>query len=189
MTELWLIRHGETDWNRDGLYQGRADIPLNATGLEQARATAQRIAASGQRFDALYSSPLSRARQTAEETARCLGLPIRFDPRLEEINQGEWTGKNYTEVVAQFGDPRKADGARESIFTRAPGGESVAEVAERISLAAADIAAQHPGQTVLIFSHGLALATLHCTAAGIPLENVYHHIPKNGDHLIVHLGD
>ena len=189
MTELWLIRHGETDWNRDGLYQGRADIPLNANGLEQARATAERICASGQTFAALYSSPLSRARQTAEETARQLGLPVHFDPRLEEINQGEWTGKNYQAVVAQFGDPRKVDGARESTTSRAPGGESVVEVAQRLAAAAADIAARHPGQKVLVFSHGLALATLHCTASGIPLEEVYHHIPHNGEMLIVHLGD
>lgn len=101
MTELWLVRHGETDWNRQGLFQGHAGISLNETGLEQAQATAASLAQSGKDFAALYSSPLSRALQTAKETARQLDMPIRLDERLREINQGEWTGKNYKMVVAE----------------------------------------------------------------------------------------
>jgi probable phosphoglycerate mutase len=185
MTELWLIRHGETDWNREGLFQGHADIPLNPTGLEQARATAQTLAQSGVTFAALYSSPLSRAHQTAEETARLLQQPIRVDERLREINQGAWTGKNYKTIVAEFGDPNKVDGIHETIHSRAPGGESVAEVAARLAEAASDIARQHPEQAVLIFSHGLSLATLHCQASGYSLEDVYQYIPKNGAALVV----
>jgi broad specificity phosphatase PhoE len=186
MTELWLVRHGETDWNREGLFQGHADIPLNETGLQQARATADALALAGKTFAALYSSPLSRARQTAEETARQLAMPLHLDERLREINQGEWTGKNYKMIRAQFGDPGKADGVHETIHSRAPGGESVAEVAARLAAAASDIARQHPGQAVLIFSHGLALATLHCQASGIPLQDVYQYIPKNGAATVVH---
>jgi broad specificity phosphatase PhoE len=185
MTELWLVRHGETDWNREGLFQGHADIPLNPTGLEQARATAAALVQSGRNFAALYSSPLSRALRTAEETARLLAMPVRLDERLREINQGEWTGKNYRMIVAEFGDPKKADGVHETIHSRAPGGESVAEVAARIACAASDIASQHPGQAVLIFSHGLALATLHCQASGTSLEAVYEYIPKNGAAIVV----
>ena len=192
MTELWLIRHGETDWNREGLYQGQADIPLNELGLKQAQAAAEKILLSGQSFSAIYSSPLSRARQTADASAARLGLPVRLDPRLQEINQGNWTGKNYRMIVAQFGDPlkptpdnTKVDGARDTIYSRAPGGESVAEVAARLALAASDIARAHPAQAVLVFSHGLAGATLFCQSAGIPLEAVYSHIPENGGILVV----
>lgn len=192
MTELWLIRHGETDWNREGLYQGQADIPLNELGLAQAQAAAEKLVQSSQLFSAIYSSPLRRARQTAEQTAARLSLPIKVDPRLQEINQGDWTGKNYRTIVAIFGDPlarpddqTKADGARETVHSRAPGGESVAEVAERLTLAADDIARAHPGQVVLVFSHGLAGATLYCQSAGIPLERVYNHIPENGGILVV----
>lgn len=185
MAELWLIRHGETDWNREGRFQGIADIPLNSTGQEQARATAAALAQSGRTFNALYSSPLSRALQTAQATAQLINLPVRLDERLREINQGEWTGKNYRMVVSELGDPSKADGAFASIHSRAPGGESVAEVAARIASAASAIARAHPNETVLIFSHGLALATLKCQANGIPLDEVYDHIPKNGAATVV----
>ncbi len=195
MSELWFIRHGETDWNREGLYQGQADIPLNELGLEQACAAAEKLAQAGRAFSAIYSSPLRRARQTAEQAALRFHLPVREDARLQEINQGEWTGKNYRSIVAAFGDPlaialtnSKADGARDTVHLRAPGGESVAEVASRLALAASDIAQAHPGQTVLVFSHGLASATLYCQAAGIPLEQVYSHIPENGGILVVRWG-
>ncbi len=176
--ELWLVRHGETDWNRHGLYQGQTDIPLNAAGLAQAHAAAERLALSGRRFAALYSSPLARARQTAEAAAARLGLSVLLDERLVEIHQGAWQGKNYAQVVAEFGGLLRAAEAS-PLDARAPGGESTAEVAARMSAAAADIARAHPGEAVLVFSHGFALAVLACLARGIPLEQVYEHIPSN----------
>jgi broad specificity phosphatase PhoE len=184
-TTLWLIRHGETDWNRNGLYQGQADIPLNATGLTQARAAAEELARVERPFTALYSSPLLRARQTAAETALRLGCKVHEDQRLMEIHQGEWTGKNYLTVVAQFGDPLQAAGMRDTLNSRAPGGESVAEVAARMRAAADEISTRHPNGDVLVFTHGLALATLYCQSAGISLEEVYHHIPHNGQVIII----
>jgi broad specificity phosphatase PhoE len=184
-TLLWLIRHGETDWNRDGLYQGQADIPLNATGLEQARETAGELGRIDVSFAAIYSSPLLRARQTAEVTAQRMGMGVREDKRLMEIHQGEWTGKDYRSVVVQFGDPLKADGIRDTVHDRAPGGESVAEVAERMRAAADDISSSHTDEQVLIFTHGLALATLYCQAKGIALEQVYRHIPQNGQVTVI----
>jgi broad specificity phosphatase PhoE len=187
MAEFWLIRHGETDWNLEGLYQGQADIPLNATGLRQARETAQKMAEADKPFNALYSSPLQRALQTASETAGLLGLTIQIDERLKEIDQGEWTGKNYRSVVAQFNqaDPARADGMLSAAYQRAPGGESVTEVAARVAACADEIASRHPGETVLIFSHGLALATLYCKVRGLGLDEIYHHIPQNGSALVI----
>jgi broad specificity phosphatase PhoE len=192
MTKFWLVRHGETDWNREGLYQGQADIPLNEMGLTQARSTAEKLLQSGQPFSAIYSSPLRRALQTAEQTASLLGMLIFVDHRLKEINQGDWTGKSYRDLVAQYGAPltRAPDNPisnvfKDTVYTRAPGGESVAEVAFRMAQAADDISSAHPDQAVLVFSHGLASATVHCQAAGIPLEKVYAHIPENGQVLIV----
>jgi probable phosphoglycerate mutase len=177
--ELWLIRHGETDWNKQGLYQGQSDIPLNEAGLEQARQVAQYLAEARVDFSGLYSSPLARARQTAEESARCLGLPILSEPRLREIHQGEWQGKNYAAIVAQYSG-LMAQSQADPLNTRAPGGESVAEVAERMAAAADEIAREHPGERVLVFSHGFALAVLVCLARSIPLAEVYEHIPGNG---------
>lgn len=198
MTEIWLVRHGETDWNRDGLYQGQADIPLNENGLRQARETASKLAQAGVSFAALYSSPLQRALQTARETAARLHLSVQLDERLKEIDQGDWTGRNYKEVVSQFDQtpsslaPQEADGLTalqkaklEAALQRAPGGESVTEVAERMAACASEIAARHPGARVLVFSHGLALATLYCRVKSIPLEEVYQHIPHNGGALVI----
>lgn len=179
MTELWLVRHGETDWNKAGRYQGQSDIPLNATGLEQARISAATLAHSGRTFTAIYSSPLSRAAQTAAAAAQLLGLPVRSEPRLREIHQGAWQGMNYQQIVTEFKelmDETEAD----PITRRAPGGESIGEVAERMAAAADEIANAHPHQSVLVFSHGLALATLVCQARGISLKAVYDHIPNNG---------
>jgi broad specificity phosphatase PhoE len=194
MTELWLVRHGETDWNREGLYQGQADVPLNKTGLAQAGETAAQIAATGETFTALYSSPLVRSLQTAQITADKLGMPVLVDERLMEINQGEWTGKDYKTIISRFNDPdetdnARADGVRETIYERAPGGESVADVAKRMRAAADEFAHRHPGAKILVFTHGLALSTLYCQANSIPLEETYNYIPRNGKITIVQWGD
>jgi 2,3-bisphosphoglycerate-dependent phosphoglycerate mutase len=176
MTELWLVRHGQTDWNAQGRYQGQADMPLNAAGILQAEAAAGRLA--GQAFAAIYSSDLIRALRTAEIIAARVGLPIQTDTRLREIHQGEWQGMLVTEIAARYADlvSRWRSGPTTA---RAPGGESVSEVAARLWAAADDIAAAHPGGRVLVVSHGLALATLIARAQQAPLEQVYTLIPDN----------
>ena len=100
MTELILVRHGQTDWNVAGRYQGQTDIPLNAVGLQQARALADKL--PRRPYAALYSSDLARAAQTAKLLASALDLPVRFDRRLREICQGEWEGKSLQQVSEQF---------------------------------------------------------------------------------------
>jgi broad specificity phosphatase PhoE len=179
-TELWLVRHGQTDWNLSGRYQGQADLPVNATGLEQARQIARRLPLG--RFAALYSSDLLRARQTAEIIAERLELPVRLDPRLREIHQGEWEGLRYVDVVERYADLAAAYQADPAAW-RAPRGESVSEVAIRMVAAANDLYAEHPGQSVLVVAHGLCIATLACRVRGIPLSQVYDHIPPNAEPL------
>jgi len=176
MTELWLVRHGQTDWNLEGRYQGHFDVPLNAVGLQQAARLAEILA--GECFDAIYSSDLLRARVTAETVAERLSMPVILLPGLREINQGEWQGRYLADVRAEFGEPDPNAG-EEMLHERAPGGESVAEVAARLKLAADGIAAAHPGGKVLVVTHGLALATLVCQARNIPLQQVYQQIPDN----------
>lgn len=172
--ELWLIRHGQTDWNLEGRYQGHADIPLNATGLEQARALANFL--DGSHFDAIFCSDLQRARQTADILSQRFALPVTIDLRLREIDQGEWEGKLLKDVVALYENMDQHHG---SASFRPPGGESVAEVTERMVTATDEIVRCRPGQKILLVSHGLALATLVCHAQAIPLEKVYDHIPQN----------
>lgn len=181
MTRLILIRHGQTDWNLDGRYQGQADPPLNEAGLAQAQALAMTLRVRGQSVTALYSSDLRRACQTAEIIAASLGRPVRLEARLREIHQGEWEGLRHDEVLARYpGDwaARRCD----PLHSHPPGGESVAEVAARVWAAANEVAHAHAQQTgsVLIVSHGLVLATLLCRAHSVPLTEARNLIPDNG---------
>lgn len=178
MTQLWLVRHGQTDWNRQGRYQGQADPPLNAAGLAQAEALAGQLAASGERFAAIYASDLQRARDTAEVIGAALGLPAKVDARLREINLGRWEGMLAVDIVRQY-PAEWAQRERDPWNSPAPGGETPAAVAARVEAAANDIAQAHPAGTVLIVAHGFALATLLCRARGHPLVEVYSLVPPN----------
>lgn len=178
MTRLWLIRHGETDWNVEGRWQGQAPHapPLNATGRAQAEAVASRL--NSHTFDHLYTSDLLRAIQTAEVIATKLELPMQIEPRLREINQGEWEGMLGSDIARLY-PAEWAERGRDPLNARPPGGESVVAVAERAWAAADDIAQQHPAGAVLIVAHGLLLATLICRARGLPLQNAFTLIPAN----------
>jgi alpha-ribazole phosphatase len=176
MTELWLVRHGQTDWNQEGRYQGQADIPLNAAGIAQARELAQLL--QGRSYQAIYASDLQRAQQTAQILADQVGLMVRLDARLREIDQGDWQGLLVSELAQRYNTEMSAR-LNNPLSARAPGGESVGEVARRVWAAADDIAAAHPSGSVLVVSHGLALATLIAKGRSIPLEQVYSLIPDN----------
>ena len=184
MTELWLIRHGQTDWNLEGRYQGQSDVPLNTSGLAQAKALAASL--DWQAFAALYSSDLARAYQTAQAISAYTGLPIHIDRRLREINQGEWQGRTLDQIRAVYNEGTQARNVTiDPVTARAPGGESVLEVSQRMAAAADDIARAYPAGRVLVAGHGLALATLICQARGIPLEQVYTFIPENTQAAII----
>jgi len=155
VTILLLARHGQTDWNRDGIWQGQADPPLNALGRRQARALADRV--SRWPVEAVYASDLRRARETAEIVAAALGLPVIVDPGLRESDVGSWTGLTSTEIAQRFpgweyhdGEPREAFQAR------------AVHAAERIAQA-------HEGTTVLVVTHGGVVRALQRHALGEPL--------------------
>lgn len=147
--EVLLVRHGETDDNAAARFQGRIDTPLNGRGREQAQALARTLAGEGLR--ALYSSPLARARETAEIVGTQLGLEPVYDERLMEADAGEWSGRLYAEVVVD--DPGAFDAWRDADpGFRFPGGESVAEQAARVAAALADVGAGP--LPALVISHG-----------------------------------
>jgi 2,3-bisphosphoglycerate-dependent phosphoglycerate mutase len=176
MTEIWLVRHGQTDWNLEHRYQGQRDLPLNVTGIAQAQELANEL--DGQHFQSLYASDLSRARQTAEVLARKFHLPIQLDSRLRECNFGSWEGLVYQEVELHF--PEEYEARRRDPLNSPPrGGESLAQVALRVAHAASDIARQHPSGKVLLVSHGLALATLVCLARDFPVSQARTYILEN----------
>jgi 2,3-bisphosphoglycerate-dependent phosphoglycerate mutase len=176
MTHLCLIRHGQTKWNLEGRYQGQSDVPLNENGLAQARSLVQQL--DGQSFDAIFSSDLKRARQTAEYIARHLGLTVQIEPRLREINQGQWEGVLVEDIKARYAEiwsQRTEDPAN----VRPPDGETVREVATRVYAALDDISRLFPMGRVLIVSHGLSIATAICRDKRIPVGQAYTVIPEN----------
>lgn len=115
---LLLIRHGETAWNPDNRFQGSADTELSEKGREQARRLGERL--RGKRIDRIISSPLSRARETAEAIAGHHGLTVEIEPRLCEVNYGYWEGKNASELLAE-GDPGIGDYLRDRDYYGFPG--------------------------------------------------------------------
>jgi broad specificity phosphatase PhoE len=177
-SDLWLARHGQTDWNLEGRWQGQSsDAPaLNETGKTQALAILEQ--AKDLDISAVYTSDLQRAQQTAEAVARPLGLPVTVEPCLREMDLGAWEGMLYDDIRSQF--PREyAQRTHDPIHTPAPDGESPLNVAERVIPAVEEIAARHPAESVLIVSHGISLAVLVCHAGGIPLDRVYEYVPEN----------
>jgi broad specificity phosphatase PhoE len=158
MTTIFLARHGETEWNRTGRYQGWADPPLNETGLAQARALAEELASTP--FDAVYSSDLRRARETAEIVAAPHGVPVVVEPGLREVNVGEWSGLTRAEVEARF-----PGGER-------PGGETREQHTARVLAAAERLARAHPGQRVLLVSHGGTMRALRTHVSDEPLHPI-----------------
>jgi uncharacterized phosphatase len=145
MTELYLVRHGETNWNREKRIQGLTDISLNDTGRAQAKTTGSLLARRS--WDAVYASPLSRARETASIIARELGLggPILLDA-LVERNYGAAEGLNWFEVELRY--PHG---------TAVPGRESREQVGARVVPALVTLAEQRAGQSLVIVSHGGAI--------------------------------
>ncbi|MBI5305323.1 MAG: histidine phosphatase family protein [Chloroflexi bacterium] len=160
--QLWLIRHGETDWNTEGRVQGAVDIALNARGIAQAHHLAARLA--GESFDALYTSPLARARTTAEIIAQKLGHPPVSDARLEEKHLGELEGLTIQEFEKQFPEMYHAWHHRQEPLNL-PRGETQTQFHERVCAFLDDAHARHSDASRLaIVSHGgtlgLMLATL-----------------------------
>lgn len=154
MTRLVLIRHGQTDWNAAGRYQGQSDPPLNAQGLAQAHEAAEKLRGVG--LEVLYSSPLARAYQTAGIIARALDIPLHTDPRLVEIDQGDWEGRLVTEIEQLYPDLLRR-WRTEPWSTTPPGGESLYRVQERVHEALDHILARHRGQCVGLVAHRLPI--------------------------------
>jgi probable phosphoglycerate mutase len=156
-TTLILLRHGETEWNLSGRWQGQAaDTQLTELGRAQARVVAERLRSHPIR--AIYSSDLLRAWETAQIVGDLLGLAPIADPALRESDIGAWTGLTWPEIVARFPDEVAAMFAGQEISRG--GGESYGELRARLATAATRIAARHPGETVLLVSHGAALRSL-----------------------------
>jgi alpha-ribazole phosphatase len=167
MTRILLVRHGETAWNAERRFQGVRDVPLNATGRLQAHAVARALA--GRAVDLLTTSDLSRAAETAAILAGALGLAPRPDPRLREMDFGDWEGLTIREVARRWPDESSAWGADPAGF-RAPGGESMASLLARVGEVLAATAAACPDGTAVLVAHGGSLRAAVATALGTDLR-------------------
>ena len=163
-TTLLLARHGETDWNREQRWQGHADPPLTETGRGQARELARLLA--GVPLDAVYSSDLRRARETAVAVAEAHGLGVVVTPRLREIDVGEWSGLTTAEIEARFPAGWARHGAGGDGWEH---GETHAAMSARVVGAVSELVQARPGGHVLFVLHGGVIRALLAHAAGIEL--------------------
>ena len=166
-TLLIAIRHGETEWNSQGRFQGHLNSGLNAEGLAQAAALAERLA--GERFDLLLSSDLGRALQTASAIAMRTGHEVVVEPRLRERRMGIFQGLTPAEVLARYPDEyaRFRTGDPDYVI---PEGESMRQLFERSVACFTELAARHAGLTLATVTHGGVLAMLYRHARAMPLE-------------------
>jgi probable phosphoglycerate mutase len=150
-TRILLVRHGETDWNATGRIQGHSDTPLNAAGYEQARLAAQRLAREP--VQALYSSDLARAFQTATIIGQVLGLTVVTSPRWRERRYGAWEGLTSAEIQAHYPEQFAEWRARSTDFAP-PQGESRSQLLTRALAELQTIARRHVGKAVVVVTHG-----------------------------------
>jgi broad specificity phosphatase PhoE len=164
MTGLVLIRHGETDWNVAGRYQGQADPPLNNRGLEQAHQLARELRQSS--LDVVYTSPLLRAVQTAKIITEAFELPLHKDSRLMEIHQGDWQTRLRSEIESLYTELFRR-WETEPWQVTPPGGEHLSQVQERVYAAVDDILTRHPNQQVGIVTHRIPIALIKVRFQGM----------------------
>lgn len=168
MTELILIRHGETDWNRERRFQGHIDIPLNARGRQQARLLGERL--RGTRIDAIYCSDLGRAHETATGIVSGAGidLPLVPTPALRERSYGLFEGLTVAEIEARH-PSEFAEWRRHDIDFAVAGAESARSFHDRIIPAVRELVLCHAGRTLMLVTHGGVLDMIYRSAQGIAL--------------------
>jgi probable phosphoglycerate mutase len=163
-TTTLLLRHGQTSLSVDRRFAGRGDVPLTETGQQQATAAAARLAS--RRIDMIVSSPLQRARRTAEAAAEATGAALAVDDDLMETDFGKWEGMTFGEAAERW--PKEMAAWLADAEVAPPGGESFADAARRVLPALDRILAAHQGSTVLVVSHVTPIKTLICKAVLAP---------------------
>lgn len=165
MAILFLVRHGACDGLGEMLWGRRMGVCLNKEGKAQARRVAQRF--SEIHVDAVYSSPLERALETAEAIARVAGLEVKQKAAFNEIDFGEWSGKSFTELARDDGW-RRFNSQRS--IAKIPGGESFLDVQARVIAELDRLSERHKGKSVVVVSHADVIKTAVCYVAGTPID-------------------
>lgn len=184
---LIIVRHGESEWNRIGRYQGQQDAPLSELGTRQAEALAGRL--QREPLDAIFSSPLQRAGRTAQAIARYhQQVPFAYEPALLEINHGEWEGLMAEEVIERYGD-----GLYEWRWhpTRAqmPGGESFSNILKRVLDFKERLCGEYEARNVLISTHDVVVKILVADALGMNMDRINRIWVTNASISVIEYGD
>jgi probable phosphoglycerate mutase len=166
-TRLCIVRHGETAWNAEHRVQGQLDVPLNAIGQAQALAASNVLAR--EKFDAIYSSDLTRARQTAEPVAALLSLRILFEQDLRERHYGIFERLTYAEVKVEYPEDYARFAARDPEYAFRTG-ERLTDFYDRSIAVISRLANAHQGQSILVFTHGGVLDMFYRHITGLPIS-------------------
>ena len=196
MTQLFLVRHGRTGWNKEGVFRGTKDVPLDEVGKEEALLVGGRL--KGEAIRAVYSSPLSRAKETAQAIAEFHSLEVQCLDDLIDLHFGEWEGLSLKEVQKQYPDLYQ-EWLKTPHQVCFPGGEGLAAVRSRSTGAIEDIITRHPQEAVALVSHRVVLKVLICALLGLDNShfwnitqdttaiNCFHH--RNGTWICNFLND
>ncbi|HHU32284.1 MAG: histidine phosphatase family protein [Zhaonellaceae bacterium] len=163
MTEIILVRHGQTIWNESGKYQGHTDIPLSVIGIEQTYKVQKRLAKEV--INVFYASDLQRAYETGRIIAEPHQKEVLVEKELREINFGEWEGLAYNEIMEKYRDIATKF-YQDPTLVCIPGGESCRELIERCGSILLKIVEKHPDECVLIASHGGTIRAMIIAAMG-----------------------
>lgn len=168
MVRLLCVRHGETAWNAAGRFQGHTDVPLSPYGKRQAEALARVLGRES--VHAVYASDLRRTRETAAILAQPLGLPVQHAAQWREISFGAWEGLTMDEIQQRAGQAF-TDWRANPMHLAPPGGETLAQVTERLQSALESLTATGQERTVLLVAHGGTLRVLMCMLLGFPPQH------------------
>ena len=177
MTRLILVRHAETEWNRLKRFRGRIDIELNERGRRQAQAVASRL--STWRIEAIYSSPLKRALQTAQPLAKACGRETRHLEGIADIDYGAWAGHSPEEVASQHSDLYQT-WLEAPHLVQFPQGERLEQVRSRAWIAVEEVCAAHAEETVVLVSHVVVNRVLICAVLGLDNSSFWKIAQDNG---------
>jgi len=170
LTRIYLVRHGQTDWNKEKVFRGLADRPLSDAGRAEALAVSEAL--KDEPIDLIYASPLRRARQTVEPLARWKRKRIQTLPGVIDIDYGDWSGMADAAVEKAYPELYKAWKQRPAAVAF-PRGESLAGVARRALAALKAVAQAHPGKTILVASHRVPCKVMALKLMGLPLSRFW----------------
>ena len=169
MTHVYVVRHGESEGNKIDAFIGRTDVPLTDLGVKQAELTAEYL--KDVKFSAIYTSDLMRARQTAAPSEKIHNLKAVPEPAFREIFGGDWEKKPYHDLINLY--PETYSVWKNDIASaRADNGESVKELYERVTRKLKELALEHDGENILVFTHAMPVRAIMCMAKELPLKNL-----------------